>query len=266
MSYQKKVSLKRLLYDEKCCNFELSNFKQMKKMQLFFIPILICSLTMLFQNCKKEVDNNDNPQPITSVKDIEGNVYQAITIGNQVWTKQNLKTKKLNDGGIIPIVTEDADWTNKTSPAMSFYNNQEAAHKHVFGGLYNWYAVNTNKLCPVGWRIPNSNDYQTLMNTLGGAAIAGGKLKDTGLKQAETGYWEIPNEGATNSSHFTGLPGGYRSANASFAGFGSSGNWWLRDEMNTELGQYLMLHFQQTEAKKEQISKKTGMSIRCIKQ
>ncbi len=233
----------------------------MKKSQL---SIVLISLFCIFCFACKKDKNND--KLITSVTDIEGNVYKVIKIGEQYWTKENLRTKTLRDYTEIDIVTDKTEWSNQTKPAMTFFNNQETAHKDNFGGLYNWYAVKTNKLCPAGWRVPNKDDYQTLINTLGGASVAGGKMKDTGLQQTGTGYWEKPNEGASNSSNFTGQPSGYRSASGSFAGFGANGNWWIQAEIDTEIGQYFTLNFQQAEVRLEQFDKKVGMSIRCVKE
>jgi len=233
----------------------------MKKSQL---SIVLISLFCIFCFACKKDKNND--KLITSVADIEGNVYKVIKIGEQYWTKENLRTKTLRDYTEINIVTDKTEWSNQTKPAMTFFNNQESAHKELFGGLYNWHAVKTNKLCPTGWRVPNKDDYQTLINTLGGASVAGGKMKDTGLQHSGTGYWEKPNEGASNSSDFTGHPGGYRSAGGSFAGFGSNGNWWLQEDINAIMGEYFTLHFQLSDIKLEKFDKKGGLSIRCIKE
>ena len=70
---------------------------------------------------------------------------------------------------------------------------------------YNWYVVNSGKLCPTGWHVPTYNEWTTLSDYLGGASIAGGKLKETGFT-----HWLSPNSGATNETGFTGLPGGIR--------------------------------------------------------
>jgi Fibrobacter succinogenes major domain (Fib_succ_major) len=83
-----------------------------------------------------------------SVKDIDGNVYKAVTIGTQVWMAGNLKTTKYNDGTAIPLVKEDKTWETLNTPAYCWYKNDAVINKNIYGALYNWYTVNTNKLCP----------------------------------------------------------------------------------------------------------------------
>jgi uncharacterized protein (TIGR02145 family) len=137
-----------------------------------------------------------------NVTDIEGNDYTTVTIGTQTWMGENLKTTKLTDGESIPKITENAAWPNLATPAYCWYNNDETAHKKIYGALYNWYTVNTGKLCPTGWHIPSDDEWKTMIAFLGGAE-AGNKLQEVG-----TTHWTTQNEGATNKSGFTALPGG----------------------------------------------------------
>jgi len=97
------------------------------------------------------------------VKDVDGNYYNVKKIGNQLWFKENLKTTKYNDGTNIPQVTLKANWNALSSGAYSWYNNDSVTYKsktNYIGALYNWYAVNTNKLCPVGWHVPTDEDWK----------------------------------------------------------------------------------------------------------
>ena len=142
----------------------------------------------------------------SSIKDIEGNVYKTIAIGKQVWMTENLKTTKFNDGTSIPMVTENEAWIKLTTPAYSWYNNDSTANKNTYGALYNWYTVKTNKLCPAGWHVPTDAEWVALITYLEGFTVAGGKMKEKGIE-----HWKSPNEGATNETGFTALPGGYRS-------------------------------------------------------
>lgn len=144
-----------------------------------------------------------------NVIDIDGNVYHTVTIGTQTWMVENLKTTRYNDGSSIPNVTENTQWGNINTGAYCYYNN-EPSYNNTYGKLYNWYAVNTGKLAPTGWHIPSDDEWLTLINYLGGASVAGGKMKTTGNITDGTGLWETPNNGATNSSGFTALPSGYR--------------------------------------------------------
>ncbi|MBI5010148.1 MAG: fibrobacter succinogenes major paralogous domain-containing protein, partial [Bacteroidia bacterium] len=137
------------------------------------------------------------------VSDIDGNVYQTVTIGTQVWMKENLKTTKLNDGIALPNVIDNAAWAALTTTGYCWYNNDATTYKSTYGALYNWYAVNTGKLCPIGWHVPSDDEWTLLTTFRGGYSVAGGKLKETG-----TLHWTSPNTGATNETGFTALPGG----------------------------------------------------------
>lgn len=141
----------------------------------------------------------------TLVSDIDGNLYKTIVIGTQVWMAENLRTTKYNNNADIPLVTGNQEWASLTTPAYSWYNNDESANKSTYGALYNWYAINTGNLCPTGWHVPLSTEWTILINYLGGEASAGGKLKEAGLS-----HWATPNTGATNQSGFTALPAGVR--------------------------------------------------------
>jgi uncharacterized protein (TIGR02145 family) len=171
-----------------------------------------------------------------AIVDGDGNYYPVIQIGTQSWITENLKTKSYNDHTLIPNVIDNTTWNNLTSPGYCWYNNDEVTYKNVYGALYNWYAVNSGKLCPAGWHVPSNADFMTLLNFLGDPATAGGKLKETGYV-----HWESPNIGATNSSGFTALPGGQR--NEYFGGFGVIrilGTWWLSSsyDISTSLKWY----------------------------
>jgi len=145
-------------------------------------------------------------EPIT-VTDADGNVYHGVTIGAQVWTVENLKTTKYNDGTDIPLVTDGAAWDAldvETGGAYCWYNN-DISNKDAYGAIYNFAAIKTGKLAPAGWHVPTMEEWQTLIDQLGGKDVAGGKLKEAG-----TTHWNSPNSDATNSSGFTALPGGFR--------------------------------------------------------
>jgi len=117
----------------------------------------------------------------------------------------NLKSRKLNDTTIIPRVTGDTQWNVLTTPAFCWYNNDSATYADTYGALYNWYTVESDKLCPAGWHIPDMDDVVSLFASLGGQKVDGGKLKVGG-----TAHWLEPNVGGTNESGFTGVPGGIR--------------------------------------------------------
>ncbi len=98
-----------------------------------------------------------------TVRDIDGNVYQAVKIGDQIWTIQNLRTTRYNDGTAIPHVTDSAEWCNRTTPAYCFYNNTTDPDSiTIFGALYNYYTVRTFKLAPAGWAVPSVRHWDAL--------------------------------------------------------------------------------------------------------
>jgi uncharacterized protein (TIGR02145 family) len=150
-----------------------------------------------------------------TVTDVEGNVYKTVNIGTQVWMAENMKTITYNDGAGIPLVTDNTAWSNLTTPGYCWLFNDEASYKNLYGALYNWQAINTGKLCPVGWHMPSITEWITLEDYLGGFYVSGGKMKETG-----TTHWLSPNIDATNASGFTGLPGGHRGIDGVFLSVG----------------------------------------------
>jgi uncharacterized protein (TIGR02145 family) len=106
-------------------------------------------------------------EPNDKITDKDGNVYTSVTIGTQTWMVENLKTTKYNDGTAIPNVTDFSAWRNLITPAYSWPYNDASTYKAAYGGIYNWYAVNTGKLCPTGWHVPANNEWNTLQTYLG---------------------------------------------------------------------------------------------------
>ncbi len=169
-----------------------------------------------------------------TVKDIDGNVYKTIIVGDVEWMVENLATTRLNDGTPIKLIESAEGYAkNKNIANFSWYNYDKATYANPYGALYNWYAVNTTKLCPVGWRVPDNIDWRWLISSLGGKKVAGGKLKDKGIK-----YWTSPNTGGINEIGFTALPGGYLSFNGQFVELGINGYWWSMDMIEKQANKY----------------------------
>ncbi|MBN1108547.1 MAG: fibrobacter succinogenes major paralogous domain-containing protein, partial [Bacteroidales bacterium] len=158
------------------------------------------------------------------VTDADGNVYRTVVIGTQEWMGENLRTTKYNDGTVIPLVADSVTWSTLATPAFCYYSNNIEYAGQGYGALYNWYALNTGKLCPSGWHIPSNSDWSVLTDYLGGESVAGGKLKET-----DTTHWVSPNTGATDEVRFTGLPGGARGGTSVFDNLGRYGYWWTAD-------------------------------------
>jgi len=197
----------------------------------------------------------------STVTDIDGNVYNTVTIGTQVWMAENLKTTKYNDNTSIPLVTDNTAWAALTTSGYCWYNNDAATYKATYGALYNWHTVNTGKLCPTGWHVPTDAEWTTLTTYLGGEGVAGGKLKETG-----TAHWISPNTGATNETGFTALPGGFRDYNGPCYYIGSYGLWWSSTEYSTTSSAWRRtMHYDNTSVLRDYFDKRLGFSVRCVR-
>lgn len=204
--------------------------------------------------------------PTNSVAiDIDQNQYQMVTICNQVWSKENLNVSKYRNGDIIPQVTDPTQWRNLKTGAWCYYNN-DPANGAIYGKLYNWYAVNDPRgLAPSGYHIPTFNEWNTLTTCLGSDVTAGGAMKETG-----TTHWASPNSAATNSSNFTGLPGGNRAYTTtiditSFVNIYKFGYWWSSSEQNTTEAPILLLYYNDGILYTSNLTKDRGISVRFIK-
>jgi uncharacterized protein (TIGR02145 family) len=194
-----------------------------------------------------------------TLTDIEGNVYKYVTIGTQVWMAENLKTTKYNDGSAIPLVTDYNTWGDLKTPGYCWFNN-DIFYKNTYGALYNWFAVNTGMLAPIGWHVPSDAEWSVLTTFLGYEDVAGGKMKETG-----TSHWKAPNQGATNTSSFTGLPGGYRDYNGIFTDLGDRAGFWTTSTANTGDAWLRELHFSYQTVNRYDWYQVHGYSVRCIK-
>ncbi len=220
----------------------------MKKLVICLVFLAWCSMKELVA------------QPST-VTDIDGNVYHMVTIGTQVWMVENLSNTRYNDGTAVPLVMDSLAWWNLNTPVYCWYNNDSSTYKNTYGALYNWYAVNTGKLAPKGWHIPKDSEWTILSTYLGGDRIAGGKMNETGVT-----HWTDPNDGATNSSGFTGLPGGYRHNFGTFLFAGDYGHWWSSTEDNAPYAWSRHLDYGTAKLYRDSIySWSYALSVRCVR-
>jgi uncharacterized protein (TIGR02145 family) len=195
-----------------------------------------------------------------TIIDIEGNMYNTITIGTQLWMAENLKTTIYNDNTSIPLITDNTEWSGLTTPAYCWYGNDATANKDTYGALYNWYSINTAKICPIGWHVPDATEWTTLITYLGGENAAGPKMKENSAAQ-----WA--NSIGTNESGFTALPGGSRKYNdGTFTELGVRGSWWSTLE-STGTGFYRFIFSSSlTDVYGGQYNdKRAGYSVRCLK-
>ena len=204
-----------------------------------------------------QVNFTTSPKFGGTITDIDGNVYNTVTIGTQVWMVENLKTTKYRNGDMID---NNAIWAASGTGSYCWYNNDGATYKATYGALYNWYAVaDSRNIAPVGWHVATDAEWTTLTTFLGGESVAGGKLKETG-----TSHWLSQNTGTTNSSGFTAFPGGLRYSNGSFNAVGYLGYWWTSTEFSTTNVWFRYMDSSYSFAYGGYDSKYFGFSVRCL--
>lgn len=223
-------------------------------------------LLFLAISCKKESSTiqssgiNSESLSQNVLKDASALAGNTVRIGSQVWMTKNLDVSRYKNGDRIPQVRSGAKWAALTIGAWCWYNN-DSTNGAVYGKLYNWYAVNDPRgLAPEGWHIPSDPEWATLSAFLGGDEVAGGKMKETG-----TIHWAAPNADASNSSGFTGLPGGGR-YNGIFANLTGGGIWWSSTEYDTLNVWYRYLGYGWGNlGRLSDEGKQEGFSVRCLR-
>ena len=184
----------------------------------------------------------------------------TVIIGDQIWALKNLDVDTYADGTAIPQVTDPVEWAGLTTGAWCYYNNDPATGA-IYGKLYNFYAISDPRgLAPTGYHVPTETEWNTLTTYLGGMAVAGGKIKETGIV-----HWNAPNTAATNESLFTALPGGGRLANGPFFGIGNLGFWWTSSESTVTNAWFRRAFYNSAEVDRANVNKPIGLSIRLIK-
>jgi len=195
-----------------------------------------------------------------TVKDIDGNIYNTVKIGSQLWMSSNLMTTKLNDGTPIFNATDASVWSTITAPGYCWYANNQSAYASTRGALYNWYTVETGKLCPAGWHVPQSAEWDALITYLGGVTVAGGKLKEAG-----TSHWTGNDAGSNNETKFTALPGGYRMYDGLFYSINTDGRWWSINNYDETDSWYFYIHSSNLWAMTMYSGYRYGFSVRCLR-
>ena len=220
------------------------------------IFLLVISVVLFTAGCECEKESG---LPV----DGDGNVYDTVVIGTQVWLKQNLKTTRYRDGTPISLVTDNDKWASMTGGAYCWYNNNPV-YKENYGALYNWYAA--SYACPAGWHVPTKEEWETLINYVGNDA---GKLKDPQFWSCPPGY--VMDCSGNNESGFSARPGGSRAVDGTFCKIGFHlAAWWsttsflLPDGRTTEY--YVVFIMSDGLTIYTTYGLKTGgISVRCIK-
>lgn len=214
----------------------------MKKNLLVFIVALI--------SCNKKNDEISRNSPVN---------LPSVKIGNQIWTTQNLDVERYRNGDLIQQITDPNVWNIMDAGAWCYFNNDPSTNSK-FGKLYNWYAINDPRgLAPEGWHIPTKEEYDVLVNYLGGTPLAGGQLK--GLES-----WILPNNGATNTTGFNALSNGARLDQGLFQEKGKNGFWYTSSLFSS--GRTYAFRLINTESSASGIffeTKKYGCSVRLVK-
>ena len=213
------------------------------------------------------------PDNDITVMDIDGNVYQTVTIGNQVWMAENLRTTRYSDGTPIMTGLSNEDWVNTQDGAYAIYpysqvdglcSNEEVVA--AYGNLYNWYAVDDSRgLCPTGWQVPSDEEWTMLTDYLGGIDVAGGKMKSTQTYPDPHPRWNSPNTDANNESGFSALPGGSRFSFGNYDYVGTDGFWWSSTEYDTDYAWSRYLDHNDSAAWAPEYVKMYGFSVRCLR-
>ena len=186
----------------------------------------------------------------------QGHGYETVQIGEQCWFAENLRIESYENGDAIPAGLNSSEWTSTTSGATVIYDGN-ASNLEAYGRLYNWHAVDdARSLCPSTWRIPSDGEWTTLTNFLGGAAVAGGQMKTT--------YGWNGDGNGTNSSGFSGLPGGSFASNGNFNLVGSSGYWWSASPYGSSAW-YRIVSYNDEAVTRNFAYQRNGYSVRCVR-
>ena len=185
---------------------------------------------------------------------------QTVTIGTQVWMTKNLDVSTFRNGDPIPEAKTVEEWlaySGAREPAWCYYDN-DPKNGEKYGKLYNWYAVNDARgLAPAGWHIPSDDEWTILRDYLGGVKTAGYKMK------SKSGWKE--NGNGTNSSGFSGLPGGYRNIDGAFNYIGRLGYWWSSTESDADIAWDRVLLYGNGDVNRGSSLKGRGLSVRCLR-
>jgi uncharacterized protein (TIGR02145 family) len=241
----------------------------------YYVRAFATNITGTSYGSQESFTTTEKPQIPLTITDVEGNVYNTITIGTQTWLIENLRTTKYNDGTSIPIVADSYSWPDMTSAAYCWYNN-DISNKSTNGALYNWYAVNSGKLAPVGWHIPTDAELTTLENYLiangynydgstSGNKIAKSLASKNGWSATSTTDGAVGNDFTkNNTSNFSMLPSGYRGWSSIFDLQGMSGYLWTSSESSNGKAWLRAIGYSTVSLNRLELAQYYGFSVRCI--
>ena len=212
----------------------------------------------------------------------QGYDYATVLIGDQCWFAENLRSENYENGEAIPSNVSDSEWSSTTSGAVALYGEDAGCQSsspdidacdpaqslNEYGRLYNWYAVDDARgLCPSGWHVPTDGEWMTMEMALGmseaEANVADWRGTDQGT-QMKTDYGWCCDGNGTNTSGFSGLPGGYRDYAGYFYLAGYGGFWWSSSP-NGSNAWYRFLNGSNESVNRNYYSPRGGMSVRCVR-
>jgi uncharacterized protein (TIGR02145 family) len=204
-----------------------------------------------------------------NVVDIDGNVYKTIPVGEQDWMKENLRVTRYRNGEPIPNVKNKTEWISITEGAFCWINNDTSTLNNSYGALYNWYAVDSRKICPVGWHVPTDAEWQVMERYLG---MSFSESEETTMRSTNIGQqlkdtvgW-IKNGNGTNSTDFTAHPAGLRTAaSGDFFNTGIDAVWWTATEEDTYNAWLRNVYYYYNSIYRAPESKNNGFSVRCVR-
>ena len=203
--------------------------------------------------CQK---NNDSENIIDFVTDVEGNFYPTFKYGNQEWFLRNLKTAKYKNGESINEVAQEIIWKTAKTGAWCYYKNDKGFDD--LGKLYNGFAILDKRgICPEGWSVPTNQEWQKLIDFLGGKKNAVDQLKSS------NGWYQGKN-GSSNSI-FSGYPLGSRNVKGEFAGNANYTDWWTSTMTSTYSLYIRSLSFSSDDVYEDIFNYNYGLSVRCVK-
>jgi len=232
---------------------------QSKGIQMKIIQtILLFLITFSFINCEENTKPENFPYETGTVKDIDGNVYTTVNIGDQWWMAENLRVTHYQNQDAIEKISNSEDWfrlNNSGKDAYCYYDNNEN-YLDEFGCLYNWIAVADNRnIAPQGWRIPSNEDWEKL--------IQYPKKNNEDTFKSENGWIDFRYGGGTDDFGFNALPAGW--VTREFVNMGSLTIFWSETEYDENSAWHLRLDNSYSTNELQYSDKYYGFSVRCVK-
>lgn len=239
---------------------------------IFKISGFYLLITLLFISCN---DNSDFQEADSIVTDIDGNVYETVILGNQVWLKQNLRTTHYRNGDPIKLSASESEWWTNAEGAYCYYKNQKS-DSDTYGCLYNFYAVKDSRnICPEGWHVSTVAEWDTLVTFLikkkygfngDGADIAKSLATTYGWYDKNTTSSTVGHQQELNNfSDFSAPPTGQRTLFCVYQDRGIISRFWTSNPYNSSNAFYESLSYNYSYLAKYFDDMNTGLPVRCVK-